>query len=91
MKNNGAIGWSCSAVSSVLTIVQTNQIFQLICLILTAISTLISIITSVIIWYKKAKADGKITLEELEELKGISEEARQEIENIINKEEGNNE
>lgn len=53
--------------SVVLTASQTNNIFQTISLILTIIATLFSIISRLAIWYKKAKADGKITKEEMKE------------------------
>ena len=52
-----------------LTAIQTNEIFQLISLILTCLATALSIFYTFYIWYKKAKADGKITHDEIEELK----------------------
>lgn len=53
----------------ILTIIQSNELFQLISLILTCLATVISIAYTFYIWYKKAKEDGKITKEEIEELK----------------------
>lgn len=53
--------------SVVLTASQTNNVFQTISLILTIIATLFSIISRIVIWYRKAKADGKITKDELKE------------------------
>ena len=53
----------------ILTVIQTNELFQLISIILTCLATAISIIYTFYIWYKKAKSDGKITKEEIEELK----------------------
>ena len=55
--------------SGFFTIIQTNELFQLISLILTCVASAISIIYTFILWYKKAKEDGKITKEEIEELK----------------------
>ena len=52
----------------VFTAIQTNELFQLISLILTCLATAISLIYTIVLWYKKAKADGKITKEEIEEL-----------------------
>ena len=53
----------------ILTIIQSNELFQLISLILTCLATVISIAYTFYIWYKKAKEDGKITKEEIEEIK----------------------
>ena len=53
----------------IFTAIQSNEIFQLISLILTCLATALSIFYTFYIWYKKAKADGKITKEEVEELK----------------------
>lgn len=55
--------------SVIFTVIQSNEVFQLISLILTCIATTISILYTIIIWYKKANSDGKITKEELNELK----------------------
>lgn len=65
--------------SVVLTASQTNSIFQTISLILTIIATLFSIISRIVIWYKKAKADGKITADEIKEGADI---VKDEINNI---------
>lgn len=90
MDNKVGIPWGCTIFNSVMTAIQSEDILRMICLILTAISTLISIITSIMLWYKKAKADGKITIDELEELKNISEEGKKQIQTIINKEKESN-
>ena len=59
--------------SVVLTASQTNNVFQTISLILTIIATLFSIISRIVIWYRKAKADGKITKDELKRLANLEE------------------
>lgn len=64
MKNTDFLA---EGVSVVLTASQTNNVFQTISLILTIIATLFSIISRLVIWYRKAKADGKITKDELKE------------------------
>ena len=48
---------------------QTEKIFQIISLILTILISLVIFIEKIFTWYKKAKSDGKITKEEIEELK----------------------
>lgn len=57
--------------SIVLTASQTQQTFQIISLILTCIATSFSIISRLAVWYKNAKADGKITKEEVKEAEKI--------------------
>lgn len=53
----------------IFTAIQTNELFQFISLILTCLATALSIFYTFYIWFKKAKADGKITKKEIEELK----------------------
>lgn len=61
----GAIGTAFGVVG---TATQTNEILQTISLIITIIGALISmIIVPLISWYLRAKADGKITAEEIKE------------------------
>ena len=68
MKNNVNMGVLGSATSWVCTIVQTNEIFQLVMLILSILSTLFTLAYTIYKWYNKAKEDGKITKEEIEDL-----------------------
>lgn len=64
-----------TGVSAVGTATQTNGTLQTISLIITIIGGLITILTTIVIpfikWWKKAKADGKITNEEIDEAKDI--------------------
>lgn len=48
--------------------IQPNEVFQLIELILACLSFLITISYTIYKWYKRAKADGKITQDEVDEL-----------------------
>ncbi len=57
-----------------LTLAQTNEVFQLVELILSITMTLFIIGVNIWSWWKKAKKDGKIDEEELEELKNIVED-----------------
>ncbi len=63
--NMGVLG---SATSWICTIVQTNEIFQFIMLILSILSTLFTLAYTIYKWYNKAKEDGKITKQEIEDL-----------------------
>ena len=58
------VGGTCTGVSYA----TANQILTICGLILTIISTLVSITYVVWKWWKKAKADGKITEDEVDEL-----------------------
>lgn len=80
----GSIG---TAISLVGTATQTNEFLQTISLIITIVGALITyIIMPLIIWYKKAKADGKITKEEIKEGKEVLKEGIEKISKKSNKE-----
>lgn len=68
MKNDN-LSYLGNTFALVLTAIQTNEIYQTISLILTILATLLSIAYTIYKWYKKASADGKITAEEIDELK----------------------
>lgn len=74
----------CESVAVVTTALQTQQIFQIISLILTIIATSISIALSIYNWYKKSKSDGKITIDEVNELNKSFLEWKEEIEQNFN-------
>ena len=86
--NKNIISYIGSALGVIFTIVQSNEIFQLISLILTIISVLVSLAFSI---YKRiitATKDGKIDEEEVDELKNILDENAK---NLSAKEEDHNE
>ena len=58
---------SGTALSAVGTGLQTSEVLQIISLVLTIIGSLITITMAIINWWKKAKADGKITSDEIQE------------------------
>lgn len=78
----------------VLTLAQTEHLFKIISLVLSILISIFIILSKVVDWYKKAKADKKITEKELEDLRNtlnsgiekIKEEA-DEIVEIVNTEE----
>ena len=68
--NKEVVGGMCgTALSAVGTGLQTSEVLQIISLVLTIIGSLITIAMAIINWWKKAKADGKITSDEIQ--KGI--------------------
>lgn len=60
----GIVGTSVSAVGTGL---QPNEVLQTISIVLTIIGTLITIAMAIANWWKKAKKDGKITKDEIQE------------------------
>lgn len=66
MKDNNVISWVTSGFTF-LTAGLTTNIAQLILLILGILSSLVSLIYTLWKWYRKAKADGKITEDEIDE------------------------
>jgi len=90
MKQHDFLNWLGCGFGTVLTAVQTNQIFQTISLILTCIATALTIAYTVWKWWKKASADGKIDEEEVKELINIVDDSKEKIENIGDKKNGKN-
>ena len=79
---------SGNALMYVLTATQTKEVFEIISLILSIIISVLIILSKIISWYKKAKEDGKITKEEINEGVGIIVDGANEIKDKIkNKEE----
>lgn len=62
------IGSSGSTGMWILTAIQTNETWQLVQIILSCVVSAVTIAYILWKWWKKAKADGKITAEEIEEL-----------------------
>ena len=70
MKNELITGTAGTALSVAGTVIQTNELLQLISLIISIVGGLITfIVVPLLTWYNKAKADGKITKEEINEAK----------------------
>ena len=86
--NKNIISHIGSTLGAIFTIVQSNEIFQLISLILTIISVLVSIAFSIYRWIITATKDGKIDEEEVNELTNILDENAK---NLSVKEEKHNE
>ena len=65
---NFIVGGVASSLSAVGTSIQTNEVLQIISLILTILGTLITfIVLPLLNWYIKSKKDGKITIDEVKE------------------------
>lgn len=68
MKHDEAVGYFGTAFGTVMTALQANEVLQIIQAILTVLGLLVTISYTIWKWYKKAKADGKITQDEVDEL-----------------------
>lgn len=82
-----AWAWGSNGIGVILTTIQTNQIFQLLSLILTILATLTSLIISCITLYQKFKNGEKIGVDELKKLQKELEEANQKIQDLQNNKE----
>ena len=86
MKNslNFIIGGVASSLSAIGTSIQTNEVLQIISLVLTIVGTLITfIVLPLLNWYIKAKKDGKITIEEVKEGVGTLQEGINSTQNTL--------
>lgn len=70
MKDNNALGWVGSAIT-ILTGSLSQDVMQIILLVIGICSALFSLFVNIYTWWKKAKEDGKISKEELDELNDI--------------------
>ena len=68
MKNNDLFAMIGNGLTYVFTAIQTNETFQLVELILSIATSVVIILYKVWKWWKQAKADGKITKEEIDSL-----------------------
>lgn len=67
----------------ILAVAQTNELFQLISLILSIITSIVLIVGKIIVWYKESKKDGKIDTDEIKEVVGIVVDGTTEIKDKI--------
>lgn len=83
MKNSLIYSYASDGFAVVMTALQQNEVFQTIQLVLTILATLFSLLFTAIQlwnWFKKAKADGVITDEEIAEGKEIVDKGIKEAE-----------
>lgn len=72
MKDNNVLAW----IGSIVTVVTgslSQDVLQIILLVIGIMSALFSLFVNIYTWYKRAKADGKIDSKEIKELKDIVE------------------
>lgn len=70
MKDNNLISWAGSALT-LITASLSQDVTQMILLIVGILSSLVSLAYTLWKWYRKAKADGKISEDEIDEAMDI--------------------
>ena len=73
----------CDSVAILSTAIQPDRTLQIISMILTILSLTLSVIIKLINWYRQAKADKKITKEELNEAVEITKDGIEKINETI--------
>lgn len=68
MTKDGIVFGSIGAVEAVVTVSQTNEVFQTIQIIISALAGAVALAYTIWRWYKNAKKDGKITNDEVDDL-----------------------
>ena len=81
MKSKDFISWLGTIFGSIFTAIQTDIVLKYVQLGLTILSTLVALVYTIWKWWKKSKADGKITEDEINDLVD-------DIHQIVNKKEG---
>ena len=87
MKDSNFTSWLLTGFSGFLTFIQQNEIMQIISLAVTILSGVVSLAFNLYKWIRKAKKDGKISDEELDELASLVEGGLNPLKDISNKEE----
>lgn len=69
MKNTGNIcAWIGNGLTYAVAFASTNQVFQIIEFVFSILTSLVIITLKLVSWFKKAKKDGKIDSDEVDEL-----------------------
>ena len=73
----------CDSIAILSTAIQPDRTLQIISMILTILSLTLSLILKLLNWYRQAKADKKITKEELHEAVEITKDGIEKINETI--------
>ena len=80
MNDRNTISWILSIFTSITAVISTHEVLQIILGVLGILSALLSLSYNIYAWWKKATKDGKITPDEVKELKDIVDDAKDTIE-----------
>lgn len=78
-KYNNIPSWIASAITGVLSVASVEEVTRIILLIMGIVSGCFSLAYNIYCWYKRAKADGKITSEEIDEVVDITKDGIKKI------------
>lgn len=79
------IDYIFDGLAVVFTASQTQEVLQIISIILTCLATLSSLAFTLYLWWKKAKSDGQITKDEIIEAGKIVDDHLKQIDDITKK------
>ena len=68
MQKDGIVFGSIAVLETMVTVSQTNEVFQTIQIIISALAGAVALAYTIWRWYKNAKKDGKITGDEVDDL-----------------------
>ena len=85
MNKNVILSWGGTSLTAVLASIQTNEVFQIVEIIIAIITALATLAFTIWKWWKTAKADGKISIEEIKALAEELGKSEAEVEEILKK------
>lgn len=85
MKSRDFLDWIGCGFATVFTAVQTQEVFQIVSLILTCVATGLTIAYTIYKWYKNAMQDKKLDENEIKEGIEILKDAGEQIKDIVDK------
>jgi len=88
MKSREFLDWIGCGVGATFTVIQTQELFQIISLILTCIATLTTIGYNIYKWYKNAMKDKKLDENEIKEGIDIIKQGAEDIKELSKKDKG---
>ena len=68
MQKDGIVFGSIAVLETMVTVSQTNEVFQTIQIIISALAGAVALAYTIWRWYRNAKKDGKITPNEVDDL-----------------------
>lgn len=68
MQKDGIVFGSIAVLETMVTVSQTNEVFQTIQIIISALAGAVALAYTIWRWYKNAKKDGKISEDEVDDL-----------------------
>lgn len=68
MQKDGIVFGSIAVLETMVTVSQTNEVFQTIQIVISALAGAVALAYTIWRWYRNAKKDGKITEDEVDDL-----------------------